>query len=60
MAYLAVGSCRNGNNLSSVLTHFDMLIFKQLLSNLDQGLLFSQNRSLFCEITIVPTSEIEK
>ena len=45
-----VGSCRNGNNFSSVLTHFDMLK-KRLLS---------QNRALFSEITIIPSSEIEK
>ena len=55
-----VGSCRNGNNFSSVLTHFDMLIFKRLLSNLDQRLFLSQNRALFSEITIIPSSEIEK
>ena len=58
-----LGSCRNGNNISSVLTHFDMLIFKRLLRNLHQGLfllLLSQNRALFSEITIIPSSEIEK
>ena len=56
------GSCRNGNSFSSVLTHFDMLIFKRLLSNLHQGLFFlmSQNRALSSEITIIPSSEIEK
>ena len=54
-----LGSCRNGNNFSSVLTHFDMLK-KRLLSNLDQRLFLSQNRALFSEITIIPSSEIEK
>ena len=60
MSYLAVGSCRNGNNLSSVLTHFDMSIFKRLHSNLDRGLFLSQKRALFYKITIIPSSEIEK